>query len=237
MNKVLAAELYKLKHSMILWLIPIGALLSPVTHTVSALISGASPTWEEWASHLILFVLLTPILFSIMTGYVIAREYQHNTINNVLTYPYARLTFLIAKIIVVMMTIVATCLLSFGGSVLFGLWVVQEGLTTHDFLISLFSHAIVAALYILLIPLWAFISIVGKSNIPAVIVGLAMIPAPFIIGGSGNFNRVVQFILRAAGMGKPVNIWPSLIILGSLFLIFLLISSLVYTKSDVHSGS
>lgn len=127
MNKVLAAELYKLRHSTVIWLMWFAGLITTVLYSVSAVTQASEYTWERWfMNYLTIFAVIGAALFSIIAGYIIAREYQNKTINNLLTYPYSRLQFISGKIIVAVSLVLATCLIAFFAHTAAGLFIVGE---------------------------------------------------------------------------------------------------------------
>lgn len=188
-------------------------------------------------NHFQLFVINSIAIFAILTGFIISREYQHKTINNLLTYPYSRLHFLTGKTIVVIGMIILTCLIAFSVNTIAGSIFIDEKLTLDKIIILLRCHLVIAGIYISFVPVWLFASIVGKSYIPAILIGVVLVSLPGPIGGQKAYADIVQTVTRLAGVGEPINIWAFVSVFGIIFFNFLLLSTFIFTKRDVHSGT
>lgn len=238
MNNVIFAEFFKLKHSKILWLIWFGALLPAVLYSISSEFSADSIQWDYWFSNQFSILLIfSPPLFALITGYITGREYQHKTINNLLTYPYSRFHFLAGKMIVAVTLIVFTCLLAFIANILSGHLFTDSSITKDDFLTYFVSYLVMTSIIISVVPLWMFVSILGKSSTMPIVISLVIITLPGPIGGGSAYSEIVHYVLRIAERGDPVNISLLVSLFGSLFILFLILSSIIYVKSDVHSGT
>lgn len=104
-------------------------------------------------------------------------------------------------------------------------------------MVLLRCHLVIAGIYISFAPVWMFASIVGKSYIPAILIGVVLVSLPGPIGGQKAYADIVQTVTRLAGVGEPRNIWPFICVFGMIFFIFLLLETFTFTKTDVHSGS
>ncbi|WP_096186625.1 ABC transporter permease [Evansella halocellulosilytica] len=238
MNKVLAAEFYKLKHSKILFTVWIGAFLPALLYTIANLFSEDRLIWDLWfGDQFSVLLIFSPPLFAIITGFIVGSEYQHKTINSLFTYPYSRFHFLAGKMIVAVTFIFMTCILAFAANIVTGLIFVEASLSLEDTVTYLIAYLVIALMITSVVPLWMFVSILGKSYTPAIVISLVISTLPGPIGGSTAYGEIVQFVLRIAGRGEPIDLFPVIVIFGSLFLVFLIIASTIYVKSDVHSGS
>jgi|GEM_PF-6945027 ABC-type transport system involved in multi-copper enzyme maturation permease subunit len=239
MHRVIAAEFHKLKHSKIAWAIWFGALLPTLLYSAARLFSAdGPPTWDSWfGSQYSVLLIFSPTLFSIIAGYIFGREYMHKTINSLFTYPYSRIHFLIGKWTVAVVYIVCTCLLAFLANVLSGLVFVEGELERTQISAFLFSYLIMAAAIVAVVPLWTLVAIIGKSFVPPVVISLVIVCLPGPIGGGSAYSDIVRYVLGIAGYGEAVNAgWFTAAAVGTFFL-FMLLSAVLYVKSDVHSGT
>lgn len=90
--KILYTELLKLKGSKVLWLIPIGAFFPSLLNLFVLLNQNAMGLKMGWmdlfGNNVSMMVLMIgPTLLALLTGYIVSREFQENTINSLFTYP------------------------------------------------------------------------------------------------------------------------------------------------------
>jgi ABC-type transport system involved in multi-copper enzyme maturation permease subunit len=239
MHKVIAAEFYKLKHSRIAWAVWFGALLPSLLYTIVHLVTADSvSTWDAWfGSQYSVLLIFSPTLFSIIAGYIFGREFMHKTMNSLFTYPYSRMHFLIGKWAVAVVFIVCTCLLAFLATLLSGLLFVEEDPGWTQIFAFLYAYLIMAAAAVAIVPLWSFVSIIGKSFVPAVVISLVIVCLPGPIGGGSAYSEIVRYVLGIAGYGAPANAGWFASAAAGLFLIFLVPSAVLYVKMDVHGGT
>ena len=110
----------KLKNTKILWLVLIGALPACLV-SLLALLPRISPAGtpvgfdmqEMFYRQGQMLTMLGAPLFALITGYIVAREYQERSINQLFSYPVSRVRFLAAKLSVVFLLIAITVALSF----------------------------------------------------------------------------------------------------------------------------
>ena len=70
---------------------------------------------------MLMTMLMCPTLFSLLIGYMFAREFQERTINNLLTGPKSRYQVLAAKFIITIPVMTAVLLLSIAADMGFGI--------------------------------------------------------------------------------------------------------------------
>ncbi|WJH33798.1 ABC transporter permease [Paenibacillus sp. CC-CFT747] len=257
MLSLLLTEWRKLKHTRMLWLVLIGALPSNLISLMELLPKTApdgTPVGFDLQSLFyrqgMMLVMMAPSIFTLMTGYIVAREYQERTINQLFSYPVPRWLIVAAKLLVVLPLIFLTVLIScvfvflFGGVHLFGHPEQAEAVwlgIRMNLLIGLLSFGTV--------PVAAALSFVGKSIIPAAVVG-GMATIVTVIGEIGHGRGGILFPwltpywpVRHLAEGIANNVGPNPYgpaALGILLSVFVVSSAfcIVYTtKADVHSGS
>lgn len=114
------------------------------------------------------------LLFSFVTAYVFGREYKEDTQKNMLTVPLRREYFIAAKMVVVACWILALTLLSLalhaGGLVLCGV----EGFAWKHVATALLDSLEVTLLIYLTLPVVAWITLVGRGYLRAMLFAFAM---------------------------------------------------------------
>jgi bacitracin transport system permease protein len=250
MLNVVYTELLKLKRTKILWLIIIGAGLP-----VLLLGFTEQSTWQDFFQNNLLFyyVMMSPPLLSLLSGYVVAREYNENTVNQLFVYPHHRITIMIGKTVTILLMLLSATALNFLFILLSGVIIGNQLIT--GILLQTYGNVYVwmVALQVLLIPITMTAGMVGKSYIPPIVLGIAaiLINAIALIGieddNSGRimFGSFLPFgsmivhmmvMIEKANLDNAIYIHP-LYIHGVTFLLFFIFNAIYYTRSEVHSGS
>lgn len=240
MGRILWAEAAKLRRSKLLWITILGIMIPTLVSTLMVLASKETYSWQAWYHTNLQFqvMLMAPPLFSIFTGYIVAREYQDKTINALFSYPYARTNFYLGKMLIVAATIIGTLLLTFAINSGLGLFLLDDVISISEWLVYLKIYTAVCILFLALIPLWMYVSMIGKSIIPAIVTGVIIIMIPGPVGGNAAYRDTIGLIRQmVTGEGAQNEL---AVISGFLFACFggfLALSLHYYTKADVHSGS
>ncbi|WP_307204382.1 ABC transporter permease [Paenibacillus harenae] len=113
-----------------------------------------------------------PFLFALITGYILSREYQERTINQLFSYPIPRVRILFAKLVTVLLLIVLTSAISCVTVTATGLIASFTQQTDFEIVWSGIRMNLLACLLSFgTVPVAAALSMVGKSVIPAAVLG------------------------------------------------------------------
>ncbi|WP_123039199.1 ABC transporter permease [Cohnella candidum] len=256
MFSVLRAEFLKLKNTKIHWLILLGAIPANLI-TLSAFLPKVTPDGTPAGIDLqdmfyrqgMTITILAPFMFALMTGYIVSREYQERTINQLFSYPISRVRILFAKLAAVLSLIVATSALSCASVTVTGLiaaltqqfdWAVVWAGIRMNMLACLLAFGT--------IPVAAALSMVGKSVIPSTVLGV-FATIVTLIGEMGHGMKGILFPwlmpywpVRELGQGLAESgpnpyLAPGAAILAVTFVVSLLFCIVYYEKAEVHSGS
>lgn len=249
MLNVFYTEILKLRRTKIFWLVVIGALLPAL---ISAFAAWGNMSWTDLYKNNLLFlnVMVSPLLLSLLSGYVVAREYGDSTINQLFVYPYRRMSILLGKTFVVALLSLAVIALNY-----FAIWMIGSLMSDQPIsndLIGRYTDAFLwmAALQVLLAPLMMATGIVGKSYIPSVVLGIIAILVNMMaisgvedhLAGRVLFVSYLPFgtmIIQLLDITKPgvEDHIHALIPHAVMFLLLFVFNAFYYTKSEVHSGS
>lgn len=254
MLNVVYVEILKLKNTKIYWLILI-ALIPVCLWSILAVSPKIGPDGiivpfdlqELFYRQGMIITILGPLLFSLMTGYIVAREYQERTINQLFSYPVSRVSFLFVKLLVVLLFMLITAVLSFVIVLSTTLFVMPQ-LDMTMVWTGLKMNLMICVLSFGTIPVAAAISMVWKSVIPtAVLGGIGSVIA--VICELGHNMNVILFPWLApywpvrdlaqglAEMGPNPYVIPALVILIVTFIVSLSFCVFYYKRADVHSGT
>lgn len=249
-------ELMKLKNTKMHWLVLLGAIPANLI-ALSAFLPRVTPEGVRAGIDLqdmfyrqgMVITILGPFMFALMTGYIISREYQERTINQLFSCPIPRVRMLLAKLAAVLVLIVITSALSCVT-------------VTATALVMLFAQSVDAAviwpgirmnaLACLLsfgtVPVAAALSMVGKSVIPSTVLGV-FATVVTLIGEMGHGMRGILFpwlmpywpvreLARGlAESGPNPYVASGIAILAATFIVSLVFCIVYYEKSEIHSGS
>jgi bacitracin transport system permease protein len=111
MLRILEAEIKKLYSSKMWWLIAVGALL-PTLMTILSFLEQRDISWLVFIHvALLIFNVQSLLTFSTFAVFLCAREYEDNTIEVILCYPYPKKHFIFAKLIIMFFVIGITAIL------------------------------------------------------------------------------------------------------------------------------
>lgn len=191
---ITSTELLKLKNCKITWAIPACSL---IPNFIVFLIYAFNPkypivVWEEYFLQPIMLInLLIGIgLFALLTGFIFSREYQEQMVNSLFTYPISRISFLVGKMMVMLLIIGIVIFSSFGLSIFSGVVLEHEPLTSTILLKYLKAHILMVIMHFALIPIVAQLGISKRSIIPPIIFGICAMVVNLII-----FNTPYNTIL------------------------------------------
>jgi bacitracin transport system permease protein len=246
--KILYTEAYKLKGSKMLWLILLGAFVPAFLNFIIAVeeSNGNTLNWDRilYNNITMLSLILVPFLSSLYIGFIIAREFQENTINTLYTYPFSKVKFYLAKILILVPIIFCIFILSFAFVILFGYFINHETLTIELIILYGKGYLIAAAATIAFVPLAATVSYIGKTYIPSMVLGVVIVISSMVIIGS-EFNDEYPFtvplllVVKFIGMNgyEVINVQHGIVSLSLLFLIPFFFNIWYINRNDIHSGS
>lgn len=244
MLSILYGEALKLKRSKMLWMIVLGALLPAALNYLVAwhqLDSASAIKWDSFFHDnlMLMAMLMCPTLFALFAGYLFAREYQDRTINSFLTVPRSRMLLLLGKYIMMLPIMIATVLLSIGLTLLGGFLLKHEVLTAVMMKEALVKYLILIVTQYALISIAATVSILGKSYIPAMGLGVFAVISELTIMQS----KYIMYYPWSAQLNLVLDMSPTfnnmalgITVLLIAFFVPLLFNVAYYRRADVHSG-
>lgn len=213
---VLATELLKLRRSTITWLTWLAFSVAPLVGGLfmwilkepdraraigllgaKAQFAGGSADWPSFAAILAQMTGVGGmILTAVITAYVFGREYAEGTSKNMLALPVRRESFVVAKLIVVMLWFAALVTAIFIEGIAIGLALDLPGFSWGLLSTAARDVTFSAAMCCLLVPPVAWIATLGRGYLP---------PLGFAI-----FTLVLGNVFAATGWGKwfPYAIVP-----------------------------
>lgn len=252
MLNVFYAEVLKLKRTKLLWLTIFGGALPAVLAIFG---QSGHMNWNELLinNSLFLNVMIAPMLLSMLSSFVVVREYSDNTINQLFVYPHHRITILIGKMVVILLLTIAIFALNYALILSAGSLMSDRVITEELFWKFTHAYLWMFALQALLIPITMTVGIVSKSFIPPVVLGIVAILINMMglqgvedhIYGRITFVSFIPFgsiiihlldIMKSNVDGDIYRIhvlYPQ----GAVFLLFFIFNMFYYAKSEVHSGS
>ncbi|QHW31253.1 ABC transporter permease subunit [Paenibacillus rhizovicinus] len=246
MADLIACEWLKWRRSRMLWLVLLGALL-PALLVFFITLNGASNDEPfHWKNYFetdlqIMAMLMCPALFSLLIGYMFAREFQERTVNNMLTGPHSRLSVLAAKFIITLPVLLAVMLLSF--LLVLGSGFVFHGASESFTMSLLFDQAGKFGLLLLLeyalAPISAAVALLWRSYIPAMGLGIFAVISEMTIMQSKYimyypWSAILNLTTDLSPDHNSASIGYATLAIACVVPLFLIAA--YFRRADVHSG-
>jgi ABC-2 type transport system permease protein len=224
-GQVLAAEFLKLRRSKVTWFSLAALSLGPLAIALmmwivrepgraaklgligtKASLSGLTATWPAYFSMLTMVVGIGGmLLLAFVVAFIFGREYTEGTAKNLLALPVGRHLFALAKLVVASvwwMVLVVTVLAE--GFVL-GALLRLPGLSSSLAVHAVRDALLAAAIAYLLVPIVAWIAMLGRGYLPPLGFALAMLAVGDVLSHTGwaawfPWSIVPSFI---GAIGKP----------------------------------
>lgn len=236
----LRAEIAKLKRSSHMYLTLLCSMLPTAVSAMIVLTSGERHSWHTWYSINLQFqaLLAAPLLFALLSGYIVAREYQDKTIDILFSYPFSRSSIYISKLIVIVLAIVGILMVTYVVNGALGILLLGGPPQGGVLAIYLRLYAAVSAILLAFVPLWMYVSMVGKSFVPAVGISILIIMIPGPAGGSEAYRASIGWLRQAVeGEGSWLPLTSATFALLAGFLCFLVLSLRFFARSDNRNVS
>ncbi|SEO50825.1 ABC transporter permease [Paenibacillus sp. OV219] len=244
MLDLIACEWLKWRRSRMLWLVLLGALLPAALNffvEVHNSGTGAEFGWKGFFDDnlMMMMMLMCPALFSLLIGYLFAREFQERTVNNMLTGPYSRNLVLAAKFIIAVPVLASVLLLSFLLTFASAFVFTSHLPSAEIFWHTLGKYGLLLALEYALVPIAAAVALLWRSYIPAMGLGVFAVISELTIMQS----KYIMYYPWSA----PLNMLDTMnehykstptgvITMCVAFIVPLLFIMTYFRRTDVHSG-
>ncbi len=243
MIRLLATELLKLSRSKIFLVTILGILSSPLMNFLLFLaikdqLPEKSVTLHAYLRQTNIFVtfLIGTMLFGLIATYLINREYQDNTLKNILAIPINRTQLIIAKTIILFAWIMTLVFLNFIVASLLGLTGVFTGVNLNIFIEQFKLYLLSGVLLFALTPVVMLITLVFKSYVHSIVftiivtfVGMIILNSKYVM----IYPWTVPFALIAEEVIIKYPLAYSWISIGLTFIISLTGTIIYFNKTDI----
>ncbi|MFZ5969852.1 MAG: ABC transporter permease [Bacillota bacterium] len=247
MINLLYTEIFKLKRSKLFFVSFLGATVVPIMMFFMFISMRArNPenilTFDQYFKQTDMFTLLLigTLLFGLLATYIFNREYQEETLKNLLTIPVGRKSLIVSKLIIILGVILSLSLFSYVTSLLLGFLGHFEGLTIGVLLKWLKGYLFSGTLLFLLTPSVILITILFKNYIPTIgftivvsVIGIILINSDYSLVFPWTAPAMIAHfdLVESPAKFTIIHSWISLILT---FLIPLTAAFLYFEKTDIH---
>jgi bacitracin transport system permease protein len=240
MINILYSELLKLKKSYFLLIILAGGLALPLLLFSGWLVQGQTVAWERYTSNseIMMFIMLCPILFSLVSAYVFSREFTDKTANILYSYPVHKIEIFIGKLLVIFMVIAIIYIIHFAALFGGGLLLKHEPLTKEILLAHGKVHLYSMIFHFALIPIGVFIASLCRNIILPIVCGtLVSLTNMFLL--SGNKFKYSPFMMPFMPLGnymKKLKYFvdtQTILMAVAVFVVGFIACSVYYLKTDI----
>lgn len=245
MFSLLYSELLKMKGSKMFLVSLSGAAVSPVLtffmHSSYHQNKPSSPTFDELfnQTHLFIVFLVGTMLFALITTYIFNREYEEDTLKNLLTIPVGRNQLIISKMTILLLWVEVIMLFSFLTALILGAIGGFEGFDKSIVINHLQKYLYTGILLYMLTPVIVIITMFFKNYVPSIAFSIFVTVGTLIIMQSKYISlypwtipMVMTFKDVEAELEYPyVYSW---VILIAVFIISMVANMIYFNKTDVN---
>jgi len=244
---LLFIEIVKLKRSKLFMVSLLGAMVVPIM--MFFMLTGMRArnpeniiTFENYFKQTDIFILLMigTLLFGLLATYVFNREYQEETLKNLLTIPVGRKSLIISKLLVVLIVILTWMLVSFLLTLILGLLGRFEQLSVEILGKWLQLYLYSGLLMFLLTPSVILITLLFKNYIAAIGFTIAVSVVSIIVAQSEYvliYPWTVPGIIAIPDLfveTEKFTMIHSWISLGLSFILPLTAGTIYFEKTDIN---
>ena len=225
--QVLATEFLKLRRSKVTWLSLAALSIGPLAIALmmwivrepgraaqlgllgtKANLSGLTATWPAYFSMLTLMVGIGGmLLLSFIVAYIFGREYAEGTAKNLLALPVGRHWFVLAKLVVAAVWWAVLVVAALAEAFALGTALALPGFSATLAVTAVHDALLAAAIAYLLVPVVAWIAMLGRGYLPPLGFALAMLALGDVFSKTGwapwfPWSIVPLFI---GAVGQPVT--------------------------------
>lgn len=257
MYDAIYCEFLKLKRSYFYLVIFLIALFFPGTLCLGWLGQGSHVYWDKYIYQVeqMNFLFMNLSMYALIASYIFSREFSYNTSNTLFSYPLSRIKVFVSKFIVIILIIMATIVIQLALTLLTGLFLPHDALTTDIIINHLKLNGCILLFEIAILPIAIFISLLTKNVIgPIIYSGLATLINMFLVSfADQSISEKIPFIyplniltsaVKSVGKGElgkfvidasSIQLSCTVIIIAILtFLIGMSLSIVYYVKSDIN---
>lgn len=240
MVNILYSEMLKLKKSYFLLIILAGGLALPLLLFLGWLVQGQTVVWNGYTanSEIMMFIMLCPILFSLVSAYVFSREFTDKTANILYSYPAHKIKIFQGKLLVIFMVIAIIYIIHFVALFGTGLILNHEPLTKEILLAHGKIHLYSMIFHFALIPISIFIASLCRNIIlPIICATLVTLTNMFLL--SGNKFKYSPFMMPFMPLANYTDklkyfvTTQTIFMAVVVFMVGFITCSLYYLKTDI----
>ncbi len=243
MANVIYTEILKMKKSRMFLLSLLGGIVSPLLNFFMLLAYHQQNPDETLTmeslfnqTHLFIVFLVGTLLFALITTYLFNREFEEDTLKNLLTIPVGRTQLVLSKLFILIIWIEIIMIYSFFMVILLGFIGGFEGFQTNLLFLSFKKYIFTGFLLFLLTPVIILITILFRSYIPSIAFSIFATLGTLIIMNSKYIAFYPWSIPVLMTMNSQQSEYPILfswLIIIGVFIISLTTTLIYFNKTDI----
>ncbi|HLV10460.1 MAG TPA: ABC transporter permease [Halanaerobiales bacterium] len=244
MFNLLYTELLKMKNSKMFLVSLLGSLVSPLL-TFFMLTENSknypdkNPILENFFEQTQLFIafLVGIMLFALITTYLFNREFEEDTLKNLLTIPVGRIKLILSKMLILLIWVETIMVFSYLLVVFLGLIGGFEGFEINILLLTFKKYIFTGFLLYLLTPVIILFTILFRSYIPSIALSIFATLTTLVLINSkylALFPWGVPVLLSSGTFQFEYPLIISWIILIATFTISLATSLIYFARTDIN---
>ncbi|RKD29071.1 ABC transporter permease [Thermohalobacter berrensis] len=244
MTDLIYTEILKLKRSKMFIVSLAGSTVAPILNfflfiSMRARRPNGSYTFSDYFQQTNLFIafIIGTLLFGLIATFIFNREYQEDTMKNLLTIPIGRNMLIINKLMILFMWIIFLMIFSLIVCTVLGFIANFTDFNFNIFIEYLKEYIFTGVLLFTLTPPVILIALIFKDYVPAIAFNIVVTVAGIIIGNS-EYISIYPWTVPAAITIDGINLkYPliySCISIISVFTLSLIASFIYFNKKDLN---
>lgn len=241
MLNIIYSEFLKLKKSYISSIALIAGVVMSILMLIGNLAAGISMPFEKFACNIeqMNLVILNPVLFSLIAGYVISREFTDKTASILYSYPISRMKLFISKLITIYVLIFLVYSIQ-GISIGLSYYVSNGIVPSYAPIMNYIKANMISMLFqFLLIPIPMLIANTTKNIIMPTVYGILSFITAGFIGSDFAYADYIPLMAPYIStqyfyFNKDINLNHIIFSTAFCFIIFMPICIYEFNKKDIN---
>ena len=183
MISIIYSEFMKFKRTRILIILFFSGICLPMFLMFGCKANGIFVDWEFYTTliELIMFMVLSIVIFAMLTSHLFAREFSEKTSSVLYTYPFSRVKIFFCKFFVLILMMCFVYIIQYGLMFLTGLLLKHDKLTVYILLKHVKIYGFSLMLQIAIMPVFIILALITRNNLSAIIFSVMAAGSNFVL--------------------------------------------------------
>ncbi len=189
-------------------------------------------------THLFITFLVGIMLFALIATYLFNREFEEETVKNLLTIPVGRIQLILSKLVILFLWIEVIMIFSYLLLIMLGFIGGFQGFNIEMLLTFLKKYLFTGFLLYLLTPIISFITLIFRSYVPSIALSIFFTVGNLIIIQSSKYVRFypwgIPILFTTDNYQPEYSFMLSWVIILGFFFVSLAANLIYFYKTDIN---